>query len=386
MPTPDVLNFDVLLAPISETSPTGEPLRGGSAALNDVFYEISDARKEARNSERQQSLYLMTQGSENPLPAPKPADWRKVVDLGARIIATQSKDLWIAAWMIEGLCRVEGFAGMRDGFRLVRQLSEMYWDSLHPRSETGEPDVSTLVAQLAGIFDGVMSGPIYDVPVTGSCPRQTTDSTPQYSISQYRQATQLDRGTDPKQRRQQIEKGLVTAEEFSRAVDRTSAESFRNLLDDMEQCLQEFNRMAADLDQRCGMHDAPPTTKTRETLVDCRVRLLSIAKDKLASQEADAAAAEGDATVAKGAAVPAGGFTTREEAFQSLLKVADYFRMHEPHSVVSYSLEQVVRWGRMSLPELLTELIADKKSRQEIFRFTGISDKGTDKGSDSSSE
>jgi hypothetical protein len=49
-------------------------------------------------------------------------------------------------------------------------------------------------------------------------------------------------------------------------------------------------------------------------------------------------------------------------------------------------LEQVVRWGRMSLPELLTELIADKKSRQEIFRFTGISDKGTDKGSDSSSE
>ena len=39
---------------------------------------------------------------------------------------------------------------------------------------------------------------------------------------------------------------------------------------------------------------------------------------------------------------------------------------------MSYSLEQAVRWGRMSLPDLLNELVADDSVRQEMFRRTGI--------------
>jgi hypothetical protein len=39
---------------------------------------------------------------------------------------------------------------------------------------------------------------------------------------------------------------------------------------------------------------------------------------------------------------------------------------------VSYALEQVVKWGRMSLPELLSELIADRSVRDETFRRAGI--------------
>jgi hypothetical protein len=31
-----------------------------------------------------------------------------------------------------------------------------------------------------------------------------------------------------------------------------------------------------------------------------------------------------------------------------------------------------VRWGRMKLPELLAELVADDSTRQEIFKRTGI--------------
>ena len=51
---------------------------------------------------------------------------------------------------------------------------------------------------------------------------------------------------------------------------------------------------------------------------------------------------------------------TREDAFRALLQVADYFKRTEPHSPVAYSLEQAVRWGRMPLPELLTELIPER--------------------------
>ncbi len=63
---------------------------------------------------------------------------------------------------------------------------------------------------------------------------------------------------------------------------------------------------------------------------------------------------------------------TREEAFQSLLQIAAFFKRTEPHSPVSYALEQAVRWGKLPLPELLNELIADQGSREQLFKLVGI--------------
>ncbi len=63
---------------------------------------------------------------------------------------------------------------------------------------------------------------------------------------------------------------------------------------------------------------------------------------------------------------------TREDAFRMLLEVADYFKHTEPHSPVAYALEQAVRWGRMPLPDLLTELIPEQATRDTIFKIVGI--------------
>lgn len=375
MPSSDVLDFAALLAPISAEQPTGPALRGSDNELNSLFYEISDARKEARNLERQQSEYEMLQGTANAAPAPKRADWVKVVELGKNIIATKSKDMWVAAWMLEGMCRTEGYAGLRDGFKLVRRLCETFWDGIHPRSDADPNDTSNIVAQLTGVFDGVLIAPILNIPITGSYPPAANDSSRRYSVGDYRQAAQLDKQTDPKQRRQQVERGAVTMDEVMRAVNTTSADSFRGRLDDLDDCVTEFAAMTKELDNRCGDRAAPPTTKTREALEDCRTRVASVAKDILAAAAAQSSNAEGDMGSVSAPGIVPGAINSREQALQTLLKVADYFRQHEPHSVVSYSLEQIVRWGRMSLPELLTELISDKKARQEIFRQTGISAK-----------
>jgi type VI secretion system protein ImpA len=63
---------------------------------------------------------------------------------------------------------------------------------------------------------------------------------------------------------------------------------------------------------------------------------------------------------------------SRDEALQHLLRVADYFRKAEPHSPVSYALEQAVRWGRMPLPDLLKDLVSDESVLQEVFKRMGI--------------
>jgi type VI secretion system protein ImpA len=55
-----------------------------------------------------------------------------------------------------------------------------------------------------------------------------------------------------------------------------------------------------------------------------------------------------------------------------LSSVAAFFRRTEPHSPLSYSLDQAVRWGRLPLPELLKELIGDQSTRNEFFKLSGI--------------
>ena len=69
---------------------------------------------------------------------------------------------------------------------------------------------------------------------------------------------------------------------------------------------------------------------------------------------------------------------TREEAFRALLQVAEFFKRTEPHSPISYGLEQAVRWGRMPLPDLWAELIPEESARLQLFKLVGIQPPGED--------
>lgn len=55
-----------------------------------------------------------------------------------------------------------------------------------------------------------------------------------------------------------------------------------------------------------------------------------------------------------------------------LTQVAKFLRRTEPHSPISYAIEQCVRWGTMSLPELLREILADEGARDSLFQRVGI--------------
>ena len=67
-----------------------------------------------------------------------------------------------------------------------------------------------------------------------------------------------------------------------------------------------------------------------------------------------------------------GAIGSREDALGRILDVAEYFRRTEPQSIVPYALEQVVHWGKLSLPDLLSELIADEAPRKNVFKQVGI--------------
>lgn len=56
---------------------------------------------------------------------------------------------------------------------------------------------------------------------------------------------------------------------------------------------------------------------------------------------------------------------SRKAALNLLSKLAEFFRKTEPHSPISYSLQQAIRWADLSLPELLEELVP-ANAREEV--------------------
>jgi type VI secretion system protein ImpA len=105
---------------------------------------------------------------------------------------------------------------------------------------------------------------------------------------------------------------------------------------------------------------------------------MTVARHKLPAAEGAAVEGNGEAAATGGGAAGADGapgagpLRNREDALDLLLKVADFFHRTEPHTPISFALEQAVRWGRMSLPDLLTDLIEDEGSRRALFHRVGI--------------
>lgn len=368
MATPATIDFDSLLAPISDASPCGVALKDDPATAS-LYYQIKDAREAARAAER--AAKHAEWGDEGGPASASPArpDWQAVVRVASGALREKTKDLWISAWLLEGLARVHGFAGLRDGFHLVGQLCERYWDGIYPRPD--DDGVASTVAQLAGLngegSEGALIGPIAAIAITqGSSARPLTGE-------DYADAENVSRTSDPDARAKRIAQGAATFEKFDAASRETSPEFFADLREDIAAAIVEFEQMTRILEEKCGVDGhgysaAPPSSKIANALSESQSRVKALAGEPAAPPPEG-----GDLATTFAVGKSAGGsMMAREDAFNALLKVADYFRRTEPHSPVSYALEQAVRWGRMPLPELMRELVSDDSTRRELFRRTGI--------------
>ena len=79
-----------------------------------------------------------------------------------------------------------------------------------------------------------------------------------------------------------------------------------------------------------------------------------------------------DSAEEQAASIPAGPITSREEAIRQLNNISSFFRQTEPHSPISYVIDKAVKWGDMSLSELISELIPDSSSRETYSSLTGV--------------
>jgi type VI secretion system protein ImpA len=71
----------------------------------------------------------------------KKADWKQAIEICADSLKTKTKDLQIAAWLIQALLRQYGFPGLKYGLNLILLLSRTFWDNIYPKDENNDLDV-----------------------------------------------------------------------------------------------------------------------------------------------------------------------------------------------------------------------------------------------------
>ncbi len=265
MSTETILDFESLLAPISEEAPSGPSLRQ-HPELSRTYYAVREARNAAMEAERVLArLALMEQrdfeqapgGHEESRPVP---NWGKVIDLAIDLLSKHSKDLWAVSWLIEAVTRQAGLAGFRDGLKLCRLMSEKFWQTIHPRPDEDEGYGHT-VAQLAGL-DNTLSGALEAIAMV------PTDS--RLTWSNYQFALDMEQ-MDPALRSTRLDEGAVSLNSFEQALRTASREDLLCTRGDLDDALSECKLFSQAMDALCGKDESgqllgPPTGNLERTL------------------------------------------------------------------------------------------------------------------------
>jgi type VI secretion system protein ImpA len=203
-----------------------------------------------------------------------------------------------------------------------------------------------------------------------------------FSTWHHMQAVEIAKTAEPSKREERIAAGGVTLDMILTAVRETNPQFFKTLKEDIDQAREAFSTLTGLVDEKCGSA-APPANAIRHAFEQVGEAMQEILRNVVLPEDAGAAeeaavsgepGAPGQPAVATatGVAVGTDSIASRDDAFRALLKIADFFRRSEPHSPISYTLEELVRRGRMPLGDLLAELIPDEEARNGFLMRAGI--------------
>jgi len=363
-PASPSLDLAPLFAPVPGPSPVGAWIRDDPA-----YHRLIETRR-AENAALPQGIWKRDV---------KRADWRAVSAQAAAILATRSKDLQIAAWLVEAEIHRRGFGGMADGFALITGLVREFWPALYPALDPQDPDARNAPFEWLNEKLPIL---LQQIPLS----RSGTAHEIAYCWTDYinGQRHEVARQHDPRSAARAEEAGRVTLAAFTESALHTPLPLLIAIYRDLTAAGTALATLQGLLDELAG-RGAPSLVGLARQIEEIGgwARALLIERHALPAAEVERVEETivSNAEPGEGAAYPepdgAPGMagepiTSRDEAFRRLAEAADYLFQAEPHSPVPYLVQRAIIWGQMPFHELLPELTRNPAYASMLMELMGV--------------
>lgn len=231
--------------------------------------------------------------------------------------------------------------------------------------------METRVAAVAGLsgqgFDGTLLQPLRKTILF-----RRPDGSP-FGLWQYQASLELSGIAETERRTQRIAAGVVPFEDVEKEARIAGPAHWSTQRDAVTKALTAWEAMGRLLDEKAGAV-SPSGNRVRDILQlmldTCNRFAPELAVD--AAPEAAPETAGAVPTGPAGVASAPGVISSRDQALRQLGEIAGWFKRNEPNSPIAYTLDEAVRRGRMTWPELVAELIPDETARHALLTSLGI--------------
>jgi type VI secretion system protein ImpA len=298
----------------------------------------------------------------------KAANWTLVIELCTSLLKSKSKDLRLAVWLTEANAKVYQFAGLAEGYQLIADLFDNFWEGMYPLPDEADQE------QRIGNLHWVLHRSIQLVKEMLITEGQSTT----YSIIDYETAAAANvKKNAPEDDRS--EEGLKL-NDFDIARRKSSKEFYKKIFTDIKSCKTALDHLEHSVNARLG-NEGPGFSATKdavESALQLIVRFaqeLGINLDKADHIEQATLGTQNDFDTFAGHTNNAGfsgSIQTRSQALAQLRAIAAYFRRTEPHSPVAYLAEKAANWGEMPLHGWLSNVIKDPTALSHVEELLGL--------------
>ncbi|ADT89008.1 type VI secretion system ImpA family N-terminal domain-containing protein [Vibrio furnissii] len=395
--------FEHLLNPISDEHPSGEYLKDNRTLYrtyrNAFNVAQSSFRQLVETPDAMQDAVVVHTNAEN---------WDALAKLCESCLSEQSKDVEIYSWFtMAQLFSASPLESLAQALHTLEQMIEHFWDSLQPtlpenkrkadgdaeqRKEVAEHRVKPLL-QLVGdsAESGLLYMPLQMLPLVGDIDygrffaAEKSGSLPQLKAAALADFSREKADVEARILALGASKDALHALETTLqqkcAAAGTQSINFRFVKEAVERLINAIHFLVGDQFARWPLDAAMTDAETPQAASEQTMAAVDSQSSEFAPTESAHQLTQGQsqpimAQTAAPMAVPVASqeaLASREQAFAELQRIADYFLATEPHSPIYLLLKRAIRWGGMSLPELLEELVGDNNAvQQRIEQLAGL--------------
>jgi type VI secretion system protein ImpA len=383
------LEIAQLLAPIEGENPVGIYLKDDRAR----FRQARNAFNAAQSAYRR-LLETPESAQDETLIKENETNWNALEETCYEILTTQSKDVEILCWWIASQAfSASPLQSLAQSLDALLQLFNTYWPNIHPytpddklKGDSDDAKTADRVAiqlrpliQLMGESEasGLLYMPLQLIPLVSDITNaEYATARKNNALADLKQKAQKSFSSEKAEIEANIKSmgaALDTLGELEKFIGqqcqtyKTPAISCRFLKNAFNSGLEAIRYLVGEQFSRWPLD--PETGAQQTTKETAKASGTETTTD---NPTASAAPAQ------SGKLTFSGAIPNRDYAFQQMRQIAEFFKRNEPHSPISFMIEKTIRWGYLSFPELIQELVKGNQDvLQRIGVLTGMNEDGT---------